>query len=109
MTIRTRSKILIVEDDVVTVETIKLGLNFYDRSLSITAVDKGEEAIRFLENEYFDALLLDLGLPDIDGLDVLKHLRSFSQVPVLVVSARYNPEIISRTMKWAQRIYPQTL
>ncbi|MFF4745972.1 response regulator [Streptomyces sp. NPDC047980] len=39
-----------------------------------------------------DVVLLDFGLPDMDGIDVIKHLRGWSQVPVLVVSARYGSD-----------------
>lgn len=50
--------------------------------------DTGEEGLRMAATRAPDAVLLDLGLPDIDGQDALLRLRSFSAVPVVVVSAR---------------------
>jgi DNA-binding response OmpR family regulator len=43
-------------------------------------------------------VVLDLGLPDIDGIKVLEELRGFSKTPVLVVSARHDPEVITSAM-----------
>ena len=48
----------------------------------------GEEGIRLVANKNPDIVLLDLGLPDIDGLEVLKRLREWTQVPIIVLSAR---------------------
>ena len=49
---------------------------------------EGEEGIRLVANKNPDIVLLDLGLPDIDGLEVLKRLREWTSVPVIVLSAR---------------------
>ena len=48
----------------------------------------GEEGIRLVANKNPDVVLLDLGLPDLDGLEVLERLREWTQVPVIVLSAR---------------------
>lgn len=48
----------------------------------------GKEGLEFIKNNQPDVVLLDLGLPDIDGMIVLKHLRNWSTVPVIILSAR---------------------
>ena len=48
----------------------------------------GAEAQSMISSHCPDLIILDLGLPDMDGLDILRHLRSWSSLPVVVVSAR---------------------
>jgi DNA-binding response OmpR family regulator len=91
-------KLLLVEDDSTTVESIKLCLEIGNPEINVLATNKGFEALSMLRNESFDAVLLDLGLPDMDGLDLIEQMRSFSQVPVMVISARQSPEVVSRAM-----------
>ena len=50
--------------------------------------ERGEEALRLAASQAPDLLLLDLGLPDMDGHEVLRRLRQFSAVPVIILSAR---------------------
>ena len=52
------------------------------------AVPEGATALRLAAVHRPDVVLLDLGLPDMDGVDVIKDLRGWSRVPVLVLSAR---------------------
>lgn len=50
--------------------------------------DRGEEALSITASQVPDLILLDLGLPDIDGLEVLQSLRQWTEIPIIVVSAR---------------------
>ena len=50
--------------------------------------ERGDEALRLAASRAPDAILLDLGLPDMDGHEVLAKLRTFSDVPVIIISAR---------------------
>lgn len=81
-------KILMVEDDAALANAVLVTLRArgYDVKVATTA----NAAIRLASEWHPQALLLDLGLPDMSGLDVLRALRSWSDVPVLVVSARHD-------------------
>ena len=81
-----RGKVLIVEDD-------RAICNFMRRVLEANgyesiAVGTGREAISMLTSHCPDVVILDLGLPDMDGMEVLEQLRTWSLMPVVVVSAR---------------------
>ena len=80
------NKILIIEDDDAIIRLLKIALktNGYD---SIVAKN-GVNGISMFLNENPNLVLLDMGLPDIDGMDVLKQIRIESNVPVIIVSAR---------------------
>lgn len=54
----------------------------------ITCCGSGKEAISMIASHVPDLVLLDLGLPDMDGMEVLRRLRSWSGIPVIVISAR---------------------
>jgi len=78
-------KILIIEDDAI------LGMGLY-KSLSsngfdVTIASTGKEAESLFYQKY-DFTILDLGLPDVDGIDLLKKFREKSNIPILILSAR---------------------
>ncbi|MBC3803288.1 response regulator [Acetobacterium fimetarium] len=78
--------ILIVEDEegIANFISAVLKANEY----KIIKTDKGKEAIAMTASYSPDLVLLDLGLPDMDGVDVLKTIRAWSAIPIIVVSAR---------------------
>ena len=78
--------ILIIEDD----EGIS---NFMTAILkshnySVIKANRGKEGLNMVTSHVPDLIILDLGLPDIDGIEVLKNIRSWSKLPIMVVSAR---------------------
>lgn len=80
--------ILIVEDD----ETVSSFISaiLEANEYGVVKAVKGKEAVALTASRIPDLILLDLGLPDMDGMDVLKSVRSWSSTPVIVVSARGN-------------------
>jgi DNA-binding response OmpR family regulator len=91
-------RLLLIEDDTTTVESVKLCLEIYEPTSKIKSTGKGLEALRLLKEEKFDAVLIDLGLPDIDGIEVIEQLRTFSQIPAVVLSARHSPDVIAKAL-----------
>ena len=82
-----KASILIVEDESGIVEFIKTGLEY--EGFLINSVEKGTEAIKFLENNDCDLIILDIMLPDIDGFEVCKRIRqSCNSVPIIMLTAK---------------------
>ena len=81
-----REKILIVEDEKSISHFISTILN--SNGYETIQARTGAEAMSMLSSHCPDLVILDLGLPDMDGLEVLNSLRSWSSLPVVVVSAR---------------------
>lgn len=80
-------RILLVEDNERLSEAIKDSL--YKAGFEVDAVAEGEEALSVARHQPYDAIILDLGLPDIDGMKVLESLRDQKNaVPVLLLTAR---------------------
>ncbi len=79
-------KVLVVDDDVKTVELVKLYLK-RDGYQVLTAYD-GVEALRLARESHPDLIVLDLMLPDIDGLEVCRALRNESDVSIIMLTAR---------------------
>ena len=79
-------RLLIVEDDLAIAEPLLAGLRHH--GFDGIHVSCGADAIASIVNDAFDVVLLDLGLPDMDGLDVCREIRKLSSVPVIMVTAR---------------------
>ena len=89
-------KILIVEDDL----QIR---NFLQKTLLVLGYDadcvvNAKECLLFVKNQPVDVVILDLGLPDDDGQNVITSIRSFSSVPIIVLSARSDTSDIVKAL-----------
>lgn len=78
--------ILIVEDEQTIIDFLTASLRSY---YQIAAKQHGQDAITYIKERKPNLVLLDLGLPDIDGLRVLEEIRTFSNIPIIIVSARH--------------------
>jgi two-component system KDP operon response regulator KdpE len=80
------SRILVVDDEPEICRT--LGINLRIRGYDVDLAADGEAALDLAARHHPDAVVLDLGLPGIDGVDVIAGLRGWSRVPIVVLSAR---------------------
>jgi len=80
------TRVLVVEDEPALARALAITLraNRYD----VAVAHSGASGLDGMANWHHDLVVLDLGLPDLDGMDVLRALRGWSQVPVVVLSAR---------------------
>jgi two-component system KDP operon response regulator KdpE len=81
-------KIVIIEDDPRITDILSINLRVRWPKVVIITTKNGLEGIEMAAKEEPSLIILDLGLPDIDGLDVLKQIRDFSDIPVLILSVR---------------------
>ncbi|EHR35643.1 response regulator [Helcococcus kunzii] len=85
-----KPKILVVEDDPAITNLIRTTLDTQDYSYH--AAKTGTEAVRDALSYNPDLIVLDLGLPDMDGVQIIEKIRSWSNLPIIVVSARSEDE-----------------
>jgi two-component system KDP operon response regulator KdpE len=80
------SAVLVVDDEAPILRTMDINLRArgYDVQLAAT----GTQALALAARRHPDAVILDLGLPDMDGLDVIRGLRGWTSVPIIILSAR---------------------
>lgn len=82
--------VLVVDDDPHLLRALRITLQAH--GYSVTTAADGRSALLTASQHPLALVILDLGLPDIDGTTVLRELRSWSQVPILVLSARHGSE-----------------
>lgn len=83
----TKASILVAEDEESLRETLKLNLEL--EGYEVTTVDNGPAVIKTVRNEYFDLIILDIMLPEMDGITVCETIRmQHNDVPILFLSAR---------------------
>jgi two-component system KDP operon response regulator KdpE len=81
-------KILIIEDNEGIVNTLSAIFQLRYPELQLISTNNGYEGLDAVTTGDPDLVILDLGLPDIDGFDVLKKIRRFSSVPIIICTAR---------------------
>src|SRR5687767_12176288 len=78
--------IVVIEDDAPIRKFLRAALK--GEGFRVLEADTGQEGLRLVTRERPDLVLLDLGLPDRDGLEVLNEVRGWSAVPIIILSAR---------------------
>ena len=85
-----RPRVLIVDDDLTIIKFVRANLKASDYE-TLTALD-GAEALETIERELPDLVILDIMMPKMDGFEVCRRLREWSQVPIIMLSARGDEE-----------------
>jgi two-component system, OmpR family, KDP operon response regulator KdpE len=83
------TRILVVEDESEMVRALRINLRA--RQYEVLTAGTGREALTVAASESPDAIILDLGLPDIDGTEVIVELRRWYKSPIIVLSGRTSP------------------
>ncbi len=81
-------KILVVDDEPDVVKVVTMSLQVQQPTWEVLGAYDGEEALNLLERERPDLVILDIAMPDMNGFDVLKEIRLFSDVPVIMLTVR---------------------
>lgn len=80
------NKVLVVDDEKLIVKGIRFSLE--QDSMEVDCAYDGEEALEKVHRQEYDIVLLDLMLPKVDGLEVCQQIREFSDVPIIMLTAK---------------------
>lgn len=92
-------RVLVIEDSPEVVEAVSLCLQLRWPESEILVSAEGNRGIEMLRANHFDILILDINLPDIDGFRVLQEVRSFSNVPTIILTVRGKEEDQTRGLE----------
>jgi two-component system KDP operon response regulator KdpE len=84
-----RVRVLVVDDEPAMLRALRINLRV--RRYDVTTAATGREALTEAERRPPDAVILDLGLPDADGIEVIRRLRGLSRAPIIVLSGQAGP------------------
>ena len=92
-------KVLVVDDHQNIIDAVKLCINLRWPAAQLCVAYDGESAIETVRTEMPDIVILDIGLPDMDGYSVLDNVRQFSSVPVIMLTVRDSDIDIARGLE----------
>ena len=81
-----KKKILVVDDEKLIVKGIRFSLE--QDGMEVDCAYDGEEALEMAHNKQYDIILLDIMLPKLDGFQVCQQIREFSNVPIVMLTAK---------------------
>jgi two-component system, OmpR family, response regulator len=90
------TKVLVVDDDIEMTDLLKIILE--PNTFEVVAANSGPEAVELARKLNPDVMVVDLHMPGMDGWQVCKEVRTFSQVPILVLSAISKPSLAARAL-----------
>jgi len=98
-------KLLIIEDDEEIIEAISLAFQIRWPEARIVSTHSGGKGIELVEAEAPDIIILDLGLPDMSGFDVLRRVRQFSRIPIIILTVRAEESDVIKGLEWGADDY----
>lgn len=101
------SRVLIVDDDPQLLRALRI--NLVARHHDVQVATTGADALQLAAIHLPDLVLLDLGLPDLDGVDVIHGLRGWTDVPIIVLSGRSGAGQGGRTRRGGRRLCHQAV
>ena len=92
-------KILVIDDQQSIIDAVSLCINLRWPTAEVIPAYDGAAGLELIETESPDLVILDIGLPGIDGLQVLQQARLFSQVPVIMLTVQDQDTTIARSLQ----------
>ncbi len=92
-------KVLVIEDEKSIIDAINVAFEFRWPGVKIKAAITGNDGIILTKKENPDIIILDINLPDISGFNVLKKIREFSSVPVIILTVRSDDEDVLKGLE----------
>src|SRR5512141_1476659 len=90
------TKILVIDDD--TAVTDLLSVLLRSQGFDVTATNSSSDGLSYIRENEPDLIVLDLMMPEIDGWEVCRSVRAFSQVPIIILSALNDPSMIASVL-----------
>ncbi len=101
-----KNKILAVDDSVSVRKLVQFTLK--SKGYQVTAAEDGQEALEMLDEKEYDAIILDINMPRLDGLEFLKKIRSesaFESIPVIMLTTEGQEEDKNKSLKLGASAY----
>lgn len=90
------TKIIVIDDDTAVTDLLSVLLRTHGFEVRVT--NNSTEGMGLIRDEKFDLVILDLMMPEMDGWEICKEVRSFSQVPIIVLSALNDPSMVASVL-----------
>jgi len=98
-------KVLLIEDDKEIIDAVSLTFQIRWPEAKVVSTRLGEKGVELVESEAPDIVILDLGLPDINGFEVLRQIRLFSHVPTIILTVRSDEADVVKGLEWGADDY----
>jgi DNA-binding response OmpR family regulator len=89
-------KILVIDDDSAVTDLLSVLLR--SQGFDVTATNSSSDGLGYIRDDQPDLIILDLMMPEIDGWEVCRSVRTFSQVPIIVLSALNDPSMVASVL-----------